>query len=225
MKPDPALQVQPPSRAKIAKAAAISLVAAAAILVIVVLPAEYGIDPLGTGAALGLTQMSAATLPVEDPVITTVGAALAPIQEGPIGNYPAEYKFDKVEFVLGPYEYIEYKYRLDTGATMLYSWAASSSVIHDFHGERDGGDPNDAQSFDKQDRRQAYGTFSAPFTGIHGWYWENPRGEPVTVKLTTSGYYSAAVEIRSNRTRRPHELISLENITVSKASHAPAGSP
>ena len=53
--------IQGPSRFAIAKAAALALVVAAVLLVTAVLPAEYGIDPLGTGRALGLTDLANAT--------------------------------------------------------------------------------------------------------------------------------------------------------------------
>jgi hypothetical protein len=33
------------------------------------------------------------------------------------------------------------------------------------------------------------GTFVAPSTGIHGWFWENQSLEPVTIKLVSSGFY------------------------------------
>ncbi len=46
-----------PSTAKLVKSTAIAAAAAAVILVTVVLPAEYGIDPTGIGRALQLTQM------------------------------------------------------------------------------------------------------------------------------------------------------------------------
>ena len=76
--------------------------------------------------------------------------------------------------------------------------------IHDMHGERAAGAAEGPaeESFDKQNRRQANGSLTAPFTGIHGWYWENPGAETITVRLTSAGYYTSAVEIRSDRTRR-----------------------
>lgn len=46
-----------PSSARLLRSTAIALVAAAAILVTVVLPSEYGIDPTGAGRLLGLTEM------------------------------------------------------------------------------------------------------------------------------------------------------------------------
>jgi hypothetical protein len=29
----------------------------------------------------------------------------------------------------------------------------------------------------------------APWQGIHGWYWQNKSGAPVTVRLRMSGFY------------------------------------
>jgi hypothetical protein len=205
-----------PSKRQLVKAAVIAWFVAMAVLVVAILPAEYGIDPLGTGRALGLTQLSAPEPLTEEVALPSNPTALMPMQEGPVGHYSAEYKFDSVEFVLGPYEFLEYKYRLEKGANMLYSWTATADLIHDLHGEADGAAPDSAESFDKRGRRQAYGTYTAPFPGIHGWFWENPGGENVTIKLTTSGFYSAALEIRSDRTRRPHAVTPLAEITLPK---------
>ena len=62
------------------------------------------------------------------------------------------------------------------------------------------------QSFDKAERREANGSFTAPFSGIHGWFWENPGADPVTVRLASAGFYTSAVEIRSDRSRQPRPL-------------------
>ncbi len=205
----------PPSLSTLAKTTVIALVVAGVLLVTLVLPAEYAIDPTGTGRWLGLTEIASPSLaPVE--VVSADGAALAPAQNGPVGEYPAEFKLDVFEITLQPYEYVEYKYHLEQGATMLYSWTANAPVIHDFHGERpsdaSGGAPVE-ESFDKRDRRQASGSLTAPFSGIHGWYWENPGGEPIRIRLTSSGFYSAALEIRSDRTRRTRKLRPLETLS------------
>ncbi len=56
---------------------------------------------------------------------------------------------------------------------------------------------------------------TAPFTGIHGWYWENAGKGDLTITLTTSGFYTAAEELRPKFDpvkhkdlieRVPHEL-------------------
>src|SRR5262245_65709043 len=52
--------VHPPSRTRIIKATAIALVVSIVLLITAVLPAEYGIDPLGTGKALRLMDLAKA---------------------------------------------------------------------------------------------------------------------------------------------------------------------
>jgi hypothetical protein len=210
-----------PSLSRLVATTAIALVVAGVILITLVLPAEYAIDPLGTGRRLGLTAIAAppvlaVDMPKQD------GAPMVPAQKGPIGEYPRDFKFDVFEVELAPYEYLEYKYQLEKGATMLYSWTASAAVVHDLHAERgrdatDGGPPE--ESFDKTDRRQSTGTYTAPFSGIHGWYWENPGAAPITIRLTSAGFYTSAVEIRSDRTREAHALLPLESLsTAAKAA-------
>jgi hypothetical protein len=136
------------------------------------------------------------------------------VQEGVVALYPGEYQYDSREFLLGPYEYLEYKYHLAQDATMLFSWTASGDVVHDFHGDRDGAPANAAESFDNQPRRRADGSFTAPFSGIHGWYWENPGGSAITVRLTTAGFYTAAHEFHYDGTRLPREVRGLDTIAI-----------
>jgi hypothetical protein len=168
-----------PTTRKILAATSLALIVAGVILVTAVLPAEFGIDPLGTGRLLGLTALSG-------------GAA------GAIAPQPAEYKLDSNEFVLGPYEFMEYKYRIEQGGSMVFSWAATGPLMYDFHSEPDGAPQGYAESFDKQQSAQANGTYTAPFSGIHGWFWENPGSKTVTITLTTAGFYSAAQEFSGN---------------------------
>lgn len=214
------IQPQPaaaPSLSMLARTTAVAVAAAGAILVTIVLPAEYGVDPLGTGRRLGLTEIaSPKVVPVEPPA--AADASLTPTQNGPLGIYPAAFKYDVFEVALGPYEYVEYKYRLEQGATLLYSWSASAAVKHDLHGERAaaGAEPAE-QSFDTADRREASGSLTAPFAGIHGWYWENPGADTITLRLTSAGYYSSGVEIRSDRTRRTRTLRNIDTLQTGDA--------
>lgn len=204
---------EPPSSRTLAIASVLALLVAAAVLVTAILPAEYGIDPLGTGKVLGLSALSAP--PVAEALASVpAGAKLAPIVDGPVALYPAEFKVDSRAFELGPYEYVEYKYHLEQGATMLFSWTASGDVIHDFHGDRDGAPANAAQSYDKRPRRGASGSFTAPFSGIHGWFWENPGGETITVTLTTAGFYAVAHQFRFDGTRQLREVRALDTIAT-----------
>ena len=199
---------QPPSKRKLAVTTAIAMAVAIVLLATVVLPAEYGLDPLHTGAMLGLSALSAP--PAAKAVPIPAGATeFKPAQDGPIGYYNAAYKADSAELKLGPYEYLEYKYRLEKDASMMFSWTATGAVTHDFHGDPGNGKGAE-QSYDKKDRQASSGTLVAPFAGMHGWFWENSSGETVTITLNSSGFYSSAMESRSDRTRRPHELTSLQ---------------
>ena len=171
--------VSPPPVRKILLATAGAAVAAAVILITAVLPAEYGIDPLGTGRLLGLTDLAGGST-------------------GAIKRQDAAYKTNTASFELGPYEFVEFKYRLEQGATMVYSWNATGPIIYDFHSEPDGAPMGYAESFDKAQSPAAHGSYTAPFSGIHGWFWENPNSKLVTITLTTAGFYSSAQEFRDN---------------------------
>ena len=207
-----------PSLSRLARTTLIAVVVAGVILVAFVLPAEYAIDPLGTGRWLGLTAIASPEVaPVENEETANPEAALlTPIQRGPVGQYPRPFKLDVYEVVLAPKAFIEYKYHLERGAMMFYTWTATAPVNYEFHGERSGlvsesGSAKE-ESYDKQSGARASGSFAAPFVGIHGWYWENAGAEPVTVRLTSSGFYNSAVVIQPNGSRRMRELQSHETL-------------
>ena len=180
-----------PSPRKLLMATGAAALAAVVVLVTAVLPAEYGIDPLGTGKLLGLS-------------------ALSDVKAVALDRQDRQYKVDSVEFVLRPYEFIEYKYRLARGASMMFSWQASGNVDYELHSEPDGAPAGYAESFDKQQKNEGHGVFVAPFPGIHGWYWENRDATPVTVRLSTAGFYTAATEFFNGGTA-PHELTDLRS--------------
>jgi hypothetical protein len=201
-----------PSTRKLAVASAIAALVAALVLVVAVLPAEYGVDPSGVGRTLGLTALSGTE--AVDAVPPPQGDGLAAERDGLVTLYPGQYRVDSRTFTLGPYEYLEYKYRLAKDASMLFSWKASSDVIHDFHGDQDGAPADASQSYDKKSRRQADGSFTAPFSGIHGWFWENPGGETVTVHVTSAGFYTEAFEFTVDRTRHRYDVKPVDAIAV-----------
>lgn len=173
--PGPAGATQASPR-RILLATVAALLLAVVILVVAVLPVEYGLDPLGAGRALGLSALA-----------ETGGDAIAMQADS--------FKRDAVDFELAPFGSIEYKYRLAQGASMVFSWEATGPVIADFHAEPDGAAPGFAESFDRREAVAAHGTLVAPFSGIHGWYWQNTGTTNVIVRLTTAGFYTAGIEI------------------------------
>jgi hypothetical protein len=179
------------SKSSIAVATGIALAVALLILFVAVLPAEYGIDPLKTGAALGLTQLAAA------PEKAPAGAApKAPVQTGVYTAQPAVYKVDSEDLSLRPGEGVEIKYHMQKGAGMVYAWKASGNVAFEFHGEPDNKPNKDYfESYeldDKIGKDHSFGAFTAPTTGIHGWFWENKTKKEVMIHLTTAGFYDSA---------------------------------
>jgi len=180
-------------RQRLLVAAGAALLAAGLVLVMFVLPAEFAVDPLGTGARLGLLDLGIVGQQVEalNEEGEAVGAAEIVVpQERPFAE-------ESVTFEVGPRAGMEYKYRLDKGESLLYSWTTTGPVNYEFHAEPDGAPRGYAQTYEKVDGSSAAsGTLTAPFTGIHGWYWENTTDEPITIALTTAGYYNLSHEFR-----------------------------
>jgi len=188
-------QVQAPSKRAIAKATAIALAAAVVILFTTVLPAEYGIDPLKTGKALHLTDLAKATDAKTEPK-AAVGARPTAAPTGIYTAQPTSYKTDSEDLSLMPGDGVEIKYHMQKGAEMVYSWKANGNVAFEFHGEPDNKPNKDYfESYELNDKVGAdhfYGAFTAPTTGIHGWFWENKGKKQVDIHLTTAGFYDSA---------------------------------
>lgn len=84
---------------------------------------------------------------------------------------------------------IEYKLFVAEGDAFDYEWSAGSILFFDFHGEHEGDTSGDFTSHKAGTSGRDEGSLTAPFTGTHGWYWENQGDEDVTVELSTQGVY------------------------------------
>ena len=74
---------------------------------------------------------------------------------------------------------------------MVFQWKASGDVAVDMHGERPGVKGAWTSYAIEGAQQEAAGTFTAPFDGSHGWYWENRGKEPVTVQVDVTGFQEA----------------------------------
>jgi hypothetical protein len=193
----------PHSGRALLKATLIALLLAGVVLVTAVLPAEYGIDPLGVGRALGLTDLFAAGGEEGD---ATAPATVTPGLAGPVFPRPYDWRVDSREFTIPPGVGMEFKYELDKGATMLYSWKADGFVDYDFHTEPEGKPSSASDSFDKGQASQRRGGYTAPYDGIHGWYWENTSNKDVKVALQTAGFYDEATLFAPKEPPQPMEI-------------------
>jgi hypothetical protein len=185
------------ARQRLMVAGGAALLVAGLVLVMFVLPAEYAVDPLGVGARLGLLDLGVTAQQVE---ALNQESTAGPGQAAIITPQDRAFQEETVEFVAAPGEGLEYKYRLEKGESLLYSWKASGPVNVEFHAEPDGAPRGYAQTYEKTEAQTAAsGTLAAPFSGIHGWYWENRGTEPVTVTLTAAGFYNMSHEFRANQ--------------------------
>jgi hypothetical protein len=207
--------VEPPSMAKIATATVVAFIVAVVILAVAILPAEYGIDPLGTGKVLGLADLAKASAQPAIPA-GIADATIAPVLEpstngaptvkGTFIAQPKRYKIDSREYKLEPGEGMEIKYNMKKGAGLIYSWIADRNLQYEFHGEPNVKPPNVGSDYfesyeldNTAGKDQSHGTFIAPSTGIHGWFWENKSSEPVTLKLVSAGFYDWIQENRHDK--------------------------
>jgi hypothetical protein len=180
----------------------IALAALFAVLVLftVVLPAERGYDPTGIGKVLGLTAMSgkgSAAEPTLDEVIEDVlsgnenltpTAAATPRDPLPLPNPAvsqiegAPPKTETLTIKLGFDEKTEIKAVLGKAKAIVYSWSVE-------------GDGKYWVRYEEADGISGRsGSLVAPFAGEHGWFWLNVSEEPITIKLTVTGYYEKLVD-------------------------------
>jgi hypothetical protein len=185
-------KVPVPSKSAIARATVVAFVIALIVLFAAILPAEYGVDPLRTGSLLGLTALSTTAEADASP-----GAPVTvPVVAGTFTGQPKTYKVDAQDLVLHPGEGVEIKYHMEKGAAMVYSWKATGKLMFEFHGEPDQKpNPDYYDSYeldDKVGKQESFGSFIAPSTGIHGWFWENKGDKNVEIRLTAAGFFDSA---------------------------------
>ncbi len=186
-----------PTTRSLLKATAIAAAVAALVLLMAVLPAEYGIDPTGIGARLGLKSLSvtpSAPAPAPEPQ-AAVSPPASPLP-GPsalstVWKSPSPYRSDELSLTLRPDEGAEIKALMRKGERLVFSWTAAGGAVNfDMHGEMPDAKKDEFTSYWKgRAASDGHGAFEAPFDGSHGWYWRNRGKDAVTVKVKTSGFY------------------------------------
>jgi hypothetical protein len=171
------------------------------ILILAVLPAEYGVDLTGAGRVFGLTPMgeakraaaTASAAAAENGDILMDDASNAPA--APAGGAARD---GEVRLTLQPGEGTEVKATMAAGDEFTYRWATNGpAIFFDQHGEEAGASSSDPLSYERGQSAGANGRFRAPFNGRHGWYWRNPTGSPVTVTVRVNGTFSRFEQLRT----------------------------
>jgi hypothetical protein len=201
-------QVNPPSARRLWMSVLSAVVLAALVLLVVVLTAEYGVDPTGAGQRLGLTQLAApraADIQLSDNLGGNEGIAAAsatvpdagkplPLPNPAVSQLHATGpKSETVRITLPEYAQTEVKAVLAANQVIAYAWKVDKGLVYvDFHGHSP--DWANQEAFVryqevKDGTAGASGSLVAPFAGEHGWYWLNLSEHPVVITLDISGYY------------------------------------
>lgn len=200
--------LEPPSGSRLLKSTLIAAVIAILVLVLFILPAEYGIDPTGIGRATGISQLNQPTRTIE--VVDVVGGNESVLQAEipafgdpvPLPN-PAVFqeaegpaRTQTFEVMIPPEGETEIKAVLEEARVILFSWQVDRGTIYsDFHGHT----PEAGAEFfvrykEHQEGSGDYGSLVAPFAGEHGWYWLNYNEYPVTVSLSITGFFEDTID-------------------------------
>lgn len=187
------------SAGALARASLGAAAGAAVILLLFVLPAEWGIDPTGAGRAMGLTRMAEGdgnAAEAQGEATAAAGGFTVPEQSRASIETATPWRDDTKSFTLAPHSGIEIKAHMQTGDRLVFRWSARGGAVRmDMHGEPRNGKPGEFSSYWKQKNlTEAQGSFTAPFDGTHGWYWRNGGEVPVTISLRTAGFYKDLFE-------------------------------
>ncbi len=180
-----------PTVRQLLRAILVAAAIAGVILIVAVLPAEYGIDPTGMGRRLGLLRPADAPAPIPAPDAVVPPAEQTGVLGQPVMRAPEPFRSDEVTVTLGWREGIEVKAHMRRGQRFVFSWVSVGGPVDvDMHGEAAGAPSGEFTSYWKEDQRgSGHGAFEAPFDGTHGWFWQNFSEAPVTITVKTSGYY------------------------------------
>ncbi len=199
-----------PTTSKLIKSTIIAIIAAAIILITLVLPAEYGIDPTGVGKLTGLQRMGEIKTLLAKEAAADQEATLAALQTGdqlaggqlaggqqakeqPIIAPSTDIQTHEMAVTLDPNASTEIKITMSKGTVVDFTWATSSGrAFYDLHGDS----PEvDYHIYEKGTDSAKQGVLEAAFDGNHGWYWKNRTESTITITLNTTGAYQAIKEM------------------------------
>lgn len=177
-----------PSARQLNRATVIAFGVAAVLLVTVVLPAEFGVDPTRIGGVLGLTEMGEMKR-AEASGVTASDEGDLTLDPEPAMTYSLQTAEQSV--TLAPGEGREVKAKMQAGAEMDYSWSTGGTPVrYELHGEPDGAVGDEYSSYKKGNSAGETGKFKAPMAGTQGWYWRNDSKQPVTVTVKATGTWA-----------------------------------
>ena len=196
------------NKGQLLKSLIIALIIGAIVLLTAVLPAEYGIDPLGTGKLFGFSKLYQGNEQIENNEIYSslnfkkikmekLGSPQSVPKPSEADNPPPEVQYsvreDTIEVIVPAKKGIEYKFKSLKYGRTKYEWSTDKSIVYiDFHGEVK--QENSSKNVFYESYTLAYsnnmaGTLTAPFEGKHGWYFRNETNQDIVVAIRLNGQY------------------------------------
>jgi hypothetical protein len=196
------------NKIQLLKSLIIAILIGAVVLITAVLPAEYGLDPLGTGKLFGFSKLYQETKQIENNKTNSslnfkkikmekLGSPQSTPTPSEADNPPPEVQYtereDTIEVMVPAKKGIEYKFKSLKYGSIKYEWATNKGIVYiDFHGEVKQEKPPENvfyESYTLAYSNNMAGTLTAPFEGKHGWYFRNDTNEDIVVSIRLNGQY------------------------------------
>ena len=193
-----------PSKGRLLRSTVIAMLIAAVILVTVILPAEYGIDPTGFGDLVGLKRMGEIKVSLAEEAALEESMAISAESESkaiPVNESSgdknsdeiSEIKKDKFTIDLKPDQGKEIKLAMAMGDSVNFTWYTDGGVAN-FDSHADSKELEiKYHNYEKGKLERSEGVLVAAFNGNHGWFWRNRTSENLTVTLEVNGNYSDVI--------------------------------
>jgi hypothetical protein len=191
-----------PSTNQLIKSTILAAATAGVLLITVVMPAEYGIDPTAIGNLIGLKKMGEIRVSLKkeaaDQAQNTAASnelqqeAVNPAVSStpqPAGTSVKTLNHE-MQVTLAPDEGVEIKVEMSKGNKVQYAWSTDSGKANfDVHADSQALGI-DYHQYGKGSSQSEQGTIEAAFDGSHGWFWRNRTSEPIVITLKTEGEYT-----------------------------------
>jgi len=176
-----------PTSSQLLKSTMVAICVGCALLILFVLPAEYGTDPTGVGELFGLKKMGEIKTRLKQDFLKENDGAKDELM---VESETGKENQDVMEFVIAPDEAIEIKLEMKKGSIAKYKWTTQNGGLnYNLHGDGYNGSQKSISYKKGRMTNSDSGEFKSKFDGYHGWFWRNRNNESVTVTLETFGDY------------------------------------
>jgi hypothetical protein len=202
-----------PSTSQLIKSTILAAATAGVLLITVVMPAEYGIDPTGIGSLIGLKKMGEIRVSLAEEAAadqakdqanysgtTSYSDTNTGVNQGEVNaatastpqpaSTSATTLNHEMQVTLAPDEGAEVKLAMSQGNKVQYAWSTDSGKAN-FDVHADSQELGiDYHQYGKGSEQSDEGEIEAAFNGSHGWFWRNRTSDPIVITLKTQGEYT-----------------------------------